>query len=311
MAANVVPVGVGYEDGRQFGKSRRIRPQRFVGCLGGVRPSPGVNANQLPPIVGNHEVVFRELEPCERVHAPRHNLGDAPRRESMPGHNILRKRSDQGNRATKLLITASPQVVFRRGPCSPSERELSKVVVNFPQPARVRRLVDVLQAPDELILRGLPLMEETGQLRVDDAGNPVHNEDLPSGKLLGLFEYRNGFFHVTHSIEQRDRRRMLRSQQTDGAQIQGLLRAAKTGAEFLQPRRKKLHPLILQVGVRILGHQEKQQLRILRGSHPVDSFEILEFRTAGAGRGGLPGSRASGGRPQAGNQESQQDERSR
>ncbi len=32
---------------------------------------------------------------------------------------------------------------------------------------------------------------------MDDPGNPVHNKDLPSGKLLGLIQDRDGVFHVT------------------------------------------------------------------------------------------------------------------
>src|SRR5713226_7590566 len=131
-------------------------------------------------------------------------------------------------------------------------------------------------------------MEEAGKFGVDDPGNPVHNEDLPSGKLLGLLQYRDRVFHVTHSMQQRDRTCMLSSQQTDRAEIQGLLSASKTWAEFLQPRRKKLHAVILHVGIRILRHQQKQQLRILRWRHAVYGFEVLEFRTMGAGLGGIP-----------------------
>ena len=47
---------------------------------------------------------------------------------------------------------------------------------------------------------------------------------------------------------------MLRAQQTDGAQIQRLLRVCKAWLEFLKPRRKKLHALALEVGIRILRH---------------------------------------------------------
>jgi len=54
-------------------------------------------------------------------------------------------------------------------------------------------------------------MEATGKLGVDHAGNPVHNEDLPAGELLGSFQHGNGFLHPTDSVQQRDRRRMLRS----------------------------------------------------------------------------------------------------
>src|SRR5713101_1217297 len=35
---------------------------------------------------------------------------------------------------------------------------------------------------------------------MDDAGNPVHHEDLPPGKLLGLFQYRDDVFHRREAI---------------------------------------------------------------------------------------------------------------
>ena len=36
----------------------------------------------------------------------------------------------------------------------------------------------------------------------DDAGNPVHLEDLPSGKLLGLFQGSDRLFDVADSVQQ-------------------------------------------------------------------------------------------------------------
>ncbi len=87
---------------------------------------------------------------------------------------------------------------------------------------------------------------------MDDAGNPVHDEDLPSGKLLGLIEDRNRVLHVTDSVQQRNRRCMLSSQQCDGAQIQRLLSVGQARSEFLQSCREKLSALTLQVRVRVL-----------------------------------------------------------
>ena len=51
MSANVVPVGVRNEYGRQLRQARGLRTQRFVGSLGGVRPRTGVNADELSPIL--------------------------------------------------------------------------------------------------------------------------------------------------------------------------------------------------------------------------------------------------------------------
>src|SRR2546430_1908330 len=62
VAAHVVPVRVCNEDGCQFRKAGRVSSQCLVRNLGGIRSCTGVDADQLPPIVGNHKVVFRELE---------------------------------------------------------------------------------------------------------------------------------------------------------------------------------------------------------------------------------------------------------
>ena len=65
----------------------------------------------------------------------------------------------------------------------------------------MRRLVDVFYTPGQLGLGCLPLMKNARKFGMDDARDPVHHEDLPSGKLLGLFQYRDGVFHVTHSMQ--------------------------------------------------------------------------------------------------------------
>ena len=46
VSANMVPVGVGNEGGRQWRQAGRMRSQRFVGGLGRVRPRTGVNADR-------------------------------------------------------------------------------------------------------------------------------------------------------------------------------------------------------------------------------------------------------------------------
>src|SRR5712692_11121658 len=129
-------------------------------------------------------------------------------------------------------------------------------------------------------------MEKAWKFGMDDAGNPIHNEDLPSGKLLGLIEDRYRVFHVTDSVQQRDRRCVLGAQQSDGAQIQRLLSARQSRAEFFQSGRKELRALTLQIGARVLRHQEKQHLRILRWRHAVDRFKIFEFWAWRCGRAG-------------------------
>src|SRR5712692_5650106 len=147
VAANVVPVGVRNEDGCQFRKAGGVRSQRLVRNLGGIRSCTGVDADQLPPIIGNHKIVFRELETRERIYAARHDLGDAPRRKGMPRSNVFRKRSDQRNRPVKTLVAAPPQIVLCLGLFPVSKCQLSEVVIDFPQPTRMRGFVSVFHAP--------------------------------------------------------------------------------------------------------------------------------------------------------------------
>src|SRR6266852_5023788 len=89
VAANVVPVGVRNEDGCQFRKAGRVRSQRLVRNLGGIRSCTGIDTDQLSSIVGNHEIVFRELETRERIHPAWHDLGDAPGRKGMPRSDVF------------------------------------------------------------------------------------------------------------------------------------------------------------------------------------------------------------------------------
>src|ERR1700728_1434520 len=124
-------------------------------------------------------------------------------------------------------------------------------------------------------------MEETRKLGSDNAGNPIDNEDLPPGKLLGLIEDRYRFFHVTDSVQQRNGRCILGSQQSGGAQIERLLNVGQARSEFVQSRREKLSALSLQVRVRILCHQQKQQLWISRRRRAVYSFQVFEVGAMG------------------------------
>jgi hypothetical protein len=53
--------------------------------------------------------------------------------------------------------------------------------IHFPQQADVWR---VRGAPRQIVLRSLPLMEETWELSADEAGNPVHRKDWPPESRL-------------------------------------------------------------------------------------------------------------------------------
>ena len=68
----------------------------------------------------------------------------------------------------------------------------------------MRRLIGIFHTPGQLRLGWLPLMKNAGEFGMDDARDPVHNVNLPPGKLLGLFQYSDRFFDVADSVQQRD-----------------------------------------------------------------------------------------------------------
>src|SRR5713226_305330 len=152
VPANVVPMGVRNEDGCQFRKTGCVRSQRLVRNLGRIRSRTGVDADQLPPIIGNHKIVFRELEARERIYAARHDLGDAPWCKGVSRDDVFRKGSDQRNWPVETLVAAPPQIVLRLRLFAVDEGQLSEVIVDFPQPPCMRRLVGVFYAPDQLSL---------------------------------------------------------------------------------------------------------------------------------------------------------------
>ncbi len=115
-------------------------------------------------------------------------------------------------------------------------------------------------------------MEDTRELRTDDAGNPVYDEELAAGEPLGLVELRDRVFHVADAAEQGDRGGMLGPQQTDGAQIKSLLRIAEARAELVQTRGEEFCAFHLLVGIGVCPHEKEEQLRILRGRSAVDGF---------------------------------------
>src|SRR5882672_103487 len=77
LSANMVPMGMRDEDGGECREIRCVGAQRFVGGFGGVGTGPSVYTDQLPAIVGNHEIVFRELETRQRIDPAGNNLRNA------------------------------------------------------------------------------------------------------------------------------------------------------------------------------------------------------------------------------------------
>src|SRR4030095_13859857 len=101
------------------------------------------------------------------------------------------------------------------------------------KPSARGSFLNVLNTPLQLLLRGLSLMETVGKLRPDRAGDPIHNEDVAAGKFFGPIQYGNRLLYPSDSAQQRNRVRMLRSQQGDHAQIERLLRIRETRLEIL------------------------------------------------------------------------------
>src|SRR5229473_897767 len=65
LSADVVPMRMCDKDCGQLRQIRSVGAQRFVGGFGGVGTGPRVYSDQLAPIVGNHKVIFGELETRE------------------------------------------------------------------------------------------------------------------------------------------------------------------------------------------------------------------------------------------------------
>jgi hypothetical protein len=83
------------------------------------------------------------------------------------------------------------------------------MIVNFPQPRRMRRFVGVLHTPGEFLLRSLSLVKVAGKLRMHDAGDPVHDENLPARELLSLIQRGNRVLDIPVAPEKRHPRCML------------------------------------------------------------------------------------------------------
>src|SRR5258707_15879732 len=67
LSADVVPMRMCDEDGGQLRQIGSVGAQRLVGGLCGIGAGSRVYSDQLWPIVGDHEIVFRELEALECI----------------------------------------------------------------------------------------------------------------------------------------------------------------------------------------------------------------------------------------------------
>ena len=139
----------------------------------------------------------------------------------------------------------------------------ARVIVAIPAKARRMARGSLGLIPYTMVLRakGIP--------RVGRNADPTRFQDA------------DGFFYIAHAMDQGYRRSVLCPQQADGAQIQSLFAVREPRPKFFQARRKKLRALTLQLCVRILGHQQKQHLRIFGWGHAVYGLPVFEFRATG------------------------------
>src|SRR5262245_42817422 len=108
MTTDMVPVGVSNQHGCQRRQSWRKSLHRLVCAFGEVRSRARVNADELMPVLGNYEVVFREFEAGQCVDATGNDLANPPWRKCMTGCFAFRKGSCQCDRVIEIGISAAP-----------------------------------------------------------------------------------------------------------------------------------------------------------------------------------------------------------
>src|SRR5215471_11964208 len=138
MTADMVPVGVSNQHGCQWRQSWRKGLQRFVCTFCEVRSCARVNTDELMPVLRNHKVVFREFEAGQSIDTTGNDLSNAPRRKRMTGGSVLRKRRCQCDRVIEVGIAAAPQVLLGLSCIAVVQRQFAKMVVDLPQPRRMR-----------------------------------------------------------------------------------------------------------------------------------------------------------------------------
>src|SRR5262245_13094848 len=198
----------------------------------------------------------------------------------MRRDRILRKWRSESDWAVKIRIATAPQIILRLGLVTVVTREDGEMVVDLSQPGGMRRLVDVFDAPIQLFTRGVSLTKEARKLCVNYAGDPVHDENVAARQLLCLVENSYRFINIAIAAQERQRRRMLGTQQADDAQVKRLLHRRQTAVEFLEAGREEFHSFTLPVGVHVCSHEQEQEHRVLRRCDAVYCFQVFKVREA-------------------------------
>src|SRR5262249_14720760 len=119
------------------------------------------------PVLGDHKVVFGEFETSQRVDTAGNDLCNALRGKRMTRSFLFGKRCCQCDRVIEVGIAAAMKILLGLCRLAIIQGEFTEMIVDFAQPARMRRFVCVLKTPDEFLLRDLSLAKETGKLAVN------------------------------------------------------------------------------------------------------------------------------------------------
>src|SRR5258706_4187632 len=268
MAADVVPVCVRDENRRQGRQLGKCRAQRLVRLARRIGPGACIDTDQLAAVVRDDEVVLGELEARQRVHPARHDFGDAPRGECVPGDGILAEWRDQRDRLRGCLLAF----------------EYRYLIAHFRQPPGIRCTLGMLQAPLQVLRGAIALPEETSKLRAHSPRDPAHHKYFAVRQLLGAVKHRYAVLHPAEAVEQRNLRRSLRPQQRGDGKVKRLAAFIELRFEFPACGGEELRALALPAGIRELPHQEQDELRVARRRGAVDDLEVLELRPVGCRR---------------------------
>src|SRR5215831_12874597 len=114
--------------------------------------------------------------------------------------------------------------------------------INFAQPGRMRRFVWVVETPSQILSCSVSLVKIARKLRMHDAGDPVHDENLATRELLCLVERGYRVLYISVAFQQRHRGGMLGAQQTYDSQIQRLLNRCQLRLKFPEMRAEEFCP---------------------------------------------------------------------
>src|SRR5262252_2684965 len=142
------------------------------------------------------------------------------------------------------------------------------------------RFVCVLKTPSQFLLRSLSLVKVAWKLRMHDAANPVHNENLAAGELPCLVKRGNRVLYIPVALQKRHRGGVLSPQQPNDSQVQRLLYRCQLWVKFSETRAEKFRSFVLQVRIRKLSHEYEQHFWVFWRGDAVYRPQVLQIRIA-------------------------------